>query len=80
VSSNGIVNTCCAEWGNFHNHGDARTQSLKDIWDGAKLRAFQMLHLKGERFENPACRDCQYRDCLPDNVDEHRLEMIERIK
>lgn len=80
VNSNGAVNVCCAEWGNFHRLDDANTQSLLEIWNSEKYKAFQRMHLEGRRFENIACKDCQYRDTLPDNIDEHRLEMLERIR
>jgi radical SAM protein with 4Fe4S-binding SPASM domain len=80
VNSDGTTAVCCAEWGHFHDLGDTNKNTLKEIWEGKKTYDFQMLHLEGRRFENAACKDCQYRDCLPDNVDDHRLEMIERIK
>jgi len=80
VSSDGTVNVCCAEWGNFHRLGDANTQSLFDIWNGGNYKAFRLMHLEGRRFENIACNDCQYRDTLPDNIDEHRQQMLERMK
>lgn len=80
VSSDGIVNTCCAEWGNFHHHGDITKQSLRDIWQGEKLRQFRVMHLEGKRAENRACADCQYRDNLPDRIDDHLQEMLEVFK
>lgn len=79
VSSNGIVNTCCAEWGNYHHHGDIMRNSLKGIWEGERLRAFQIMHLEGRKSENPACRSCQYTHCLPDNINDHREEMLARL-
>lgn len=80
VSSDGTINVCCAEWGNFHQLGNARWDKLIDVWNGEKYKAFRIMHLEGRRFENIACKDCQYRDTLPDNIDEHRMEMLERIK
>lgn len=80
ISSDGVTNVCCAEWGNFHALGNAYAESLRDIFNGAKSKAFRVMHLEGRRFENVACADCQYRDNLPDNIDPHREEMLERIK
>lgn len=80
VSSDGIVNTCCAEWGNFHRHGDINKNSLKEIWDGERRANFLLMHAEGRRTENKACRDCQYRDCLPDRLDEDQEELIRKLK
>ena len=79
VSSDGITNVCCAEWGNFHALGNAWDESLRDIFNGAKSNAFRVMHLEGRRFENIACADCQYRDNLPDNIDEYKEQMLERM-
>jgi len=80
VSSDGTTNVCCAEWGNWHALGNAWKESLYDIFNGDKSHAFRMMHLEGRRAENIACADCQYRDNLPDNIDQYADEMIERMK
>jgi len=82
VSSDGVTNVCCAEWGNFHNLGNVMENSLRNLWHNQKRRDFQIMHLEGRRFENTACKDCQYRDSLPkcDAVDDHRFEMLEKMK
>lgn len=81
ISSDGICNTCCAEWGNFHRHGNINENSLKEIWNGERRKAFEMLHATGRRFENKACATCQYRDSLPvsDRLDEHQQELLARL-
>jgi len=80
ISSDGITNVCCAEWGNFHHLGDVNKESLKDIFNGVKSNEFRIMHLEGRRFENKACADCQYRDNLPDRIDDHLEEMLEKFK
>ena len=80
VSSNGVTNVCCAEWGNFHNLGNAYDTSLLELWNNDKRRDFQIMHLEGRRFENIACADCQYRDNLPDNIDQYAADMLERME
>jgi radical SAM protein with 4Fe4S-binding SPASM domain len=79
ISSDGVTNVCCSEWGNYHRLGNVFDDTIPNLWNNDKRRAFQMMHLEGRRFENMACKDCQYRDTLPDYVDDHRLEMIERM-
>ena len=80
VSSDGVTNVCCAEWGNFHNLGNVMEDTLPNLWHNQKRRDFQIMHLEGRRFENKACADCQYRDSLPDRIDDHRFEMLEKMK
>jgi radical SAM protein with 4Fe4S-binding SPASM domain len=80
INSDGTTGVCCAEWGHFHNLGDVRKESIKEIWNNKKTYDFCMMHLEGRRFENEACKDCQYRDTLADNIDAHIPEMLERMK
>jgi radical SAM protein with 4Fe4S-binding SPASM domain len=80
VNSDGTTGVCCAEWGHFHNLGNVYTEHVKDIFNNQKSKEFRRMHLEGRREENRACRDCQYRECLMDNIDEHRFEMLEKDK
>ena len=79
VNSNGSVSICNDDWMQAHNIGDANTESIKDIWNGNKLRHFRMMHLKGLRGWNAACNGCDYMQVLPDNIDEHLDEMKGRL-
>src|SRR5262249_11978921 len=49
--------------------GDLRTQSLKEIWEGQRLRNLQLLHLSGKRASEAGCVNCSYIQTLPDNID-----------
>ena len=80
VNSDGTTAVCCSEWGHFHDLGDVKTHTLKEIFNSDKSKAFRMMHLTGNRKDNKACKDCQYRDTLMDNIDDHLDEMIGRIK
>lgn len=59
VNFNGLVSVCCMDWSLEAVVGDAKKESLVDIWCGEKLRNFRMLHLKGERKKINICADCQ---------------------
>jgi GTP 3',8-cyclase len=52
--------------GNVH-HG-----TLKDMWNGEKLRSFWHMQLRGERLMNPKCAVC----CAPDDVS-HPLDVLD---
>lgn len=58
--------------------GNANDESMTDIWHGTRLRDFRMMHLTGNRKDNPACAHCDYLRALPDNIDSDRWEYIKR--
>lgn len=60
VNFDGTVSVCCVDWSHGTVVGDLRTERLRDVWNGPKLREFRLLHLKGRRREIPVCADCQY--------------------
>ncbi|MBT6136055.1 MAG: radical SAM protein [Rhodospirillaceae bacterium] len=60
VNFNGEVSVCCVDWSHDTVVGDLREESLLDVWDGARLRAFRLAHLKGQRATLKACENCQY--------------------
>jgi radical SAM protein with 4Fe4S-binding SPASM domain len=80
VNSNGKISICNDDWMQVHNIGDANTESLTDIWNGARLRDFRLMHLDGRKHENAACHHCDYVNSLPDSIDEHREVFAERIR
>lgn len=82
VNSNGDISVCNDDFAHYHQLGNVNTESLVDIWNGDKLRAFRLMHLEGRRSENRACKNCDYLQALPavDNIDEYREEFAERIR
>jgi radical SAM protein with 4Fe4S-binding SPASM domain len=60
VNFNGVVSVCCVDWTMNTVVGDCRTQSLRTIWNGPGLKQFRLMHLRGQREMNQACRNCQY--------------------
>jgi radical SAM protein with 4Fe4S-binding SPASM domain len=79
VNANGDVSICNDDWAHYHQLGNAATESLLDIWTGARLRDFRMMHLEGRRSENRACANCDYMQALPDNIDAQRGEIATRL-
>jgi radical SAM protein with 4Fe4S-binding SPASM domain len=80
INWNGTVSACNEDWAHVTLVGDARTQSVKEIWNGDKFNAFRMMHLELKRKENPACAHCDYIQVFPDNIDEYRKDIIRRLK
>jgi len=81
VNSDGTVSLCFLDWARKLNIGDAKKQSLKDIWQGDAIFNHQLQHLQGNRKKNSVCRDCgQLTHCLPDNIDRFSAELEQKIK
>jgi radical SAM protein with 4Fe4S-binding SPASM domain len=79
ISSNGDVSICNDDFAHYHQIGDANKESILDIWQGAKLRAFRLMHLTGNKSQNAACNNCDYMQALPDNIDNDLMEMIQKL-
>jgi radical SAM protein with 4Fe4S-binding SPASM domain len=80
VSSNGDVSICNDDAFHLHQLGNVKNESLTDIWNGSKLRDFRLMHLEGRKHENAACKNCDYMQALPDNIDSDREIFAERIR
>ncbi|HQP25306.1 MAG TPA: radical SAM/SPASM domain-containing protein [Smithellaceae bacterium] len=80
VNSDGRVDLCSCDWTHDYSIGDAKKQSLKEIWNSRKLYDEQILQLKGLRMSHPLCRDCHeimYESI--DNIDPYREELLVRL-
>ena len=81
VNADGLVSSCFLDWGRKLIIGDARTESMQAIWNGERMHALRMQHLEGRRRENSVCGSCgQLSHCLPDNIDAHRVALLEKFK
>ncbi|MCB2082303.1 MAG: radical SAM protein [Rickettsiales bacterium] len=70
VNSDGNVSACFVDWSRGLIIGDAKKESLKDIWHSAAMQTHRMQHLAGKRYNHPICGSCgQLSHCRPDNVD-----------
>jgi MoaA/NifB/PqqE/SkfB family radical SAM enzyme len=79
VNWDGSVSVCNEDWMHGAVVGDARYESMVDIWHGARLRKMQRMHLEGRRGEHKVCGDCYYLKCAPDNIDAARLDILGRL-
>lgn len=81
IKANGDVAPCCM-YPSPMIVGNVREQSLKDIWNGHKLRDFQALQLLKKRKCNAICRDCIYPEEMMhplDNMDDTAESVLKRI-
>ena len=80
VNWNGATSICPEDWAWKTIIGDASKEHLIDIWNGDQMFQFRKMHLEARRADNIACRNCYFMRTLPDNVDEHRLQMLEKYE
>jgi radical SAM protein with 4Fe4S-binding SPASM domain len=80
VNSNGKVSICNDDWMQAHNIGDVNKESLVDIWNGARLREFRLMHMEGRKHENVSCATCDYVNVLPENINDNMEEYARRFR
>lgn len=80
VHHDGTVSACCVDWSKDVVIGDVRTESLAEIWDGARLRGVRRAHLLGQRKNNRACGNCSYVQgaSVQSDLDAHREVLLSR--
>lgn len=69
INADGTVSPCPDDWSYKAVIGDVNTETLQEIWNGERLRAFRMMHLNGERHRNDACRHCHCIQGIPNDSD-----------
>lgn len=81
INSDGSASTCFLDWSRKLIIGDAKTESVTDIWKGAKLLDFQKMLLLKKRKEHPVCGNCgQMSHGQPDDIDAYAAELLKRIE
>jgi radical SAM protein with 4Fe4S-binding SPASM domain len=78
VKSNGDVVPCCVAWEGSLVVGNAKTESLLDIWHGDKLASIHRDHLMGNRSKYTACKSCDTIYNSPDSVDSLTVDEYDR--
>lgn len=56
----GAVCPCCIDIDATLKLGDAKTDSLKDLWNSKKLQELRRIHMEGKFYTIPACRGCDW--------------------
>lgn len=80
VNWDGSVSLCNEDWSHGTIVGNINKERLREIWKGKRLFEMQKMMLEGRRSENKVCANCYYLSCAPDNIDEHRFKILEKIK
>lgn len=80
INSDGLASACFLDWSRKLIIGDAKTESIQDIWKGQKLLDLQKMFLMKKRKEHPICKNCgQMSHGLPDDIDQFSEELLKRV-
>lgn len=80
INSDGLASACYLDWSRKLIIGDVRKESVKQIWDGKKLRELQAMFLRKDRKSHPICKDCgQMTHGMPDNIDKYAGKLRKRV-
>lgn len=80
INFNGKITVCNEDFAYTTVVGDVNTETLINIWNGDRFFDFRKMLLEGRRRENPSCNNCYYLQCLPDNIDNERAEILKRME
>lgn len=58
IGANGLVTSACCDTPKDIVYGDINEDSLYNIWNGDKHKAFLKMQLEGKRFKHPSCKNC----------------------
>ncbi len=54
----GDITTCCGDYNNRFQLGNANTQPIEEVWQSEKMNNFRKLHFEDKRTKMPICKHC----------------------
>ncbi|NTV89622.1 MAG: radical SAM protein [Clostridiales bacterium] len=80
VNSDGTASACFLDWSRKLIIGDAKSERIKDIWNGEKLYEYRKQFLLMKRKHHPVCGQCgQLSHGLPDDIDPFAEELLKKL-
>jgi radical SAM protein with 4Fe4S-binding SPASM domain len=82
VNARGFVNPCLADWNESVTLGNAKTDSLCDIWNSKEYNEFRLMQLQGKRRDHLLCSTCgtlRSATCTEDDIDGDRLRLLDKM-
>ena len=73
------VSLCCVDWNKKTVVGNLKENTLKEIWQGKKIREFQRMHLTRRAGELEGCKNCTYLHTARDNLDNVSKEIASKF-
>lgn len=80
ITDQGLAHLCCVDWKLNYILGDLKKESFSDVWNGKRLRKYQLLHLRGCKDKIDICRNCESLSANNiDNIDDYADELLYRL-
>lgn len=81
INHKGIAHLCCVDWKSEYLLGDMTKETLKDVWEGNRLRSYQIIHLNKEKENIEICRNCEsLNSSTTDNIDKDAERILKKIR
>ena len=81
INADGSASHCIVDWNYKGVIGDAKTQSVVDIWNSEAYQKIRLMHLRGGRRVVTLCKDCmEIESAAVDNIDEYREMLLKRVE
>ena len=80
INEKGIAHLCCVDWKTEYTLGDLKKDSITSIWNGNKLREYQLLHLYKKKDSISLCRNCEsLSSSTIDDIDDYTEEILSNL-
>lgn len=81
INADGTASHCIVDWNYTGIIGDAKTQSVVEIWNSPEYQKIRLMHLHEKRREVPLCAKCmEIESAAVDNIDEYRKPLLEALE
>lgn len=81
INSDGSVSSCFMDWEHLNIIGNAKEETIYDIWNGEKLKKLRIAHLENNKGKYEICKECkQLTFATVDNIDYYRHDILNKIK
>ncbi len=79
VNSDSSVTTCSVDWSRSNIVGNLKEESLRDVWNGEKLKTLRLALLNRQANRYKACGSCEFFKSFPDVLDGHEEQIISNL-
>lgn len=81
IHADGQAVICFLDWNKKIPIGNIKQNSVKEIWNGPKLKKLQIMMLEQKRENHPICKNCkQLIFGMAVNLDEHSTEILKKME
>lgn len=78
IHSNGDISPCCIDWKLAVTYGNVNDYSVKDLWNGERLKKIRLTLLKKQKGVIPFCDNCDVRNI--DDINDVADIIVDRLE